>query len=242
MGRPQAGLARPDGKNLYYTPLILNPYLSALITMTENNYYIFNKDKEEGPYTLEEVLDMYLDVDTMVLSPLANDWQRASDLPEFFEYFEARGIYFPTEDNLAGFGWRLLAYIADTFIMSYPVSFFKPATFTTVYNRAIEGHATVDDLILMLKYNFTSFLIIAAYHALCEFSPLQGSIGKKMFRLVVVDSEGRKLSFIRALLRNLGKFISATVFMVGYLAVLWDDHKQAWHDKWARTYVLIRNR
>ncbi|MFD0763631.1 RDD family protein [Mucilaginibacter lutimaris] len=210
--------------------------------MAQDGYYISQGNEEKGPFTIEELMQMGIDLDTLVLSPGADDWQRAADMPEFFNYFEANGIYFPTEDNLGGFGWRLMAYIADTFIMSYPITFLRPAGFATVYNRAMEGNATVDDLVFMLKFNFTSFLVVALYHTICEFSPLQGSIGKKMFRLLVVDAEGRKLSFGRALLRNLGKFVSGLVIMIGYLAVLWDDRKQAWHDKWANTYVLIKNR
>jgi uncharacterized RDD family membrane protein YckC len=207
-----------------------------------DSYFVFKNNQEEGPFTLEEVMETGLDVDTMVLSPLADDWQRASDLPEFFEYFEAKGIYFPTEDNLAGFGWRLLAYIADTIIISYPLSFIRPANFMEAYNRAIQSTATADDMVILLKFQFISFLLVVVYHAICEFSQLQGSLGKKLFRLVVVDTEGRRLSLGRALLRNLGKFISASVFLIGYLVVLWDDRKQAWHDKWTKSYVLIRNR
>jgi hypothetical protein len=60
----------------------------------------------------------------MVLSPKADDWQRASDLPEFFEYFEAKGVYFPTEDNLATFWWRLLAYLIDSVLISLLISIF----------------------------------------------------------------------------------------------------------------------
>ncbi|GGH13490.1 RDD family protein [Mucilaginibacter phyllosphaerae] len=205
-----------------------------------DGYYISQGEEENGPYTLEEMLNMPLNVDTMILSPQQDDWQRASDLPEFFEYFEARGIYFPTEDNLAGFGWRLIAYVVDSIILSYPISFFRPATFTEVYARATNGTATVDDLVIMLKFNMISFLIMAVYHTICEFSPMQGSLGKKFFKISVVDADGMKLSFGRALLRNLGKFVSGTALGIGYLAILWDSQKQAWHDKWARTYVIIK--
>ncbi|WP_121245836.1 RDD family protein [Mucilaginibacter phyllosphaerae] len=206
-----------------------------------DGYYISQGEEENGPYTLEEVLQMPLTVDTMVLSPRQDDWQRASDLPEFFEYFEARGIYFPTEENLAGFGWRLIAYVVDSIILSYPISLFRPATFNEVYARATNGTATVEDLVVMLKFNVISFLIMAAYHTICEFSPMQGSLGKKFFRISVVDADGMKLTFGRALLRNLGKFVSGTALGIGYLAILWDSQKQAWHDRWARTYVIIRN-
>ncbi|MDB5129024.1 DUF4339 domain-containing protein, partial [Mucilaginibacter sp.] len=92
-----------------------------------DSYFVFKNNQEEGPFTLEEVMETGLDVDTMVLSPLADDWQRASDLPEFFEYFETKGIYFPTEDNLATFWWRLLAYLIDSVLISLLISIFASA-------------------------------------------------------------------------------------------------------------------
>ncbi|WP_377112813.1 RDD family protein [Mucilaginibacter litoreus] len=208
----------------------------------EDKYYIFKNEREEGPYTLDELLQTGLDVNTMVLSPRANDWQRASDLPELFNYFEAEGYYFPTEDNLAGFGWRLLAYIADSIIISYPAGFLRPENFTDAYNRAVAGNPSMDDLSVLMQFNIISFLVVVMYHTICEFSPLQGSLGKKLFRLVVVDEDGRRLGFFRALARNAGKFISGLALMIGYLWCLWDDRKQTWHDKWSKSYVLIRNR
>lgn len=208
----------------------------------EENYYITRDKTEEGPFTLKELMQADIDADTLILSPNAADWQRASDLPELFHYFEARGYYFPTEDNLAGFGWRLLAYIADSFIMSYPIAFLRPEGFDAIYKRALNGGATVDDLGTMMQFNLLTFLVMAMYHTICEFSPLQGSLGKKLFRLTVVDADGRRLSFFRALTRNIGKIVSGTALFIGYLWVLWDNRKQAWHDKWAKAYVLVKNR
>lgn len=208
----------------------------------EQNYYISRDNTEEGPLTLEELMQADIDADTLILSPNGADWQRASDLPELFHYFEAQGYYFPTEDNLAGFGWRLLAYIADTFVLSYPMSFFKPDNFPQIYDRAIKGLATPDDIGVMMQLNITTFAVLIMYHTICEFSPLQGSLGKKLFRLTVVDADGRRLTFFKALGRNLGKTVSGLVIGIGYLSILWDANKQAWHDKWAKAFVLIKNR
>ncbi|QHS55550.1 RDD family protein [Mucilaginibacter sp. 14171R-50] len=209
--------------------------------MTEG-YYISINDREEGPYTLEELLGMHLELDTMVLSPLGGDWQRASDLPELFDYFEAQGFYFPTEDNLAGFWWRLLAYVIDSVIVSNLLSLVTGDITAPIYKKMLDNTLTKEDMPLFFQVTLMNFLVFAFYNAICEATPLQGSPGKKICRLVVVDTDGRRLSMGRALLRNLSKFLSQIVFLVGYLAILWDDHKQAWHDKIARTYVLVRNR
>ena len=207
-----------------------------------DGYYISKNDEEQGPFTLEEVLEMGIELDTMVLSPQAEDWERASDLPEFFHYFEEKGVYFPTEDNLAGFWWRLLAYIIDSVIVSNLLSLFTADITAPLYKKIAANAIKPEDLPLFFKITMLNFLVFSLYNAILEATPMQGSLGKRLCQLVVVDTDGRRLSFARALARNLSKLLSQMVFLIGYLAVLWDDRKQAWHDKIAKTYVLIRNR
>jgi uncharacterized RDD family membrane protein YckC len=55
-------------------------------------------------------------------------------------------------------------------------------------------------------------------------------------RVLTVD--GRNVPFWRACLRVLAYVLSAIVFFLGFLWVLVDDQRQAWHDKIARTYVV----
>jgi uncharacterized RDD family membrane protein YckC len=208
-----------------------------------DGYYISKNDEEQGPFTLEEVLQIGIELDTMVLSPKAEDWERASDLPEFFHYFEAKGVYFPTEDNLAGFWWRLLAYIIDYFILGFILALFTADMSAPLSKKLLENKMLApEDLPLALQLCLINFLAYVFYHSALETSPLQGSVGKRFCGLVVVDADGRKLSYGRALARNFSKFLSGITFGLGYLSILWDDRSQAWHDKIAKTYVLIRNR
>jgi uncharacterized RDD family membrane protein YckC len=207
-----------------------------------DGYYISKNEEEQGPFTLEEVLEMGPELNTMILSPRADDWERAADLPEFFNYFEAKGIYFPTEDNLASFWVRLLAYFIDYIITSIAISFFVPPAIFPIYQRLLKNTYTVDDMNIYSQFLFTTFIVVVIYNAICEASPLQGSLGKRLCSIVVVDADGRRISFIKALFRNLGKFVSGMVFGIGYLAILWDGHRQAWHDKFVKTYVLTKNR
>jgi uncharacterized RDD family membrane protein YckC len=52
-----------------------------------------------------------------------------------------------------------------------------------------------------------------------------------------VDS-GTPIGLGRGVGRYLFKFISAIVCLLGFLWVLWDPRKQAWHDKVARSVVV----
>ncbi len=67
------------------------------------------------------------------------------------------------------------------------------------------------------------------------------SLGRKLSGLKVVTADGDPIGFWRALGRNaFALFISAPIFYLGFLWVVWDAEKQAWHDKVFRTYVLRR--
>jgi|ERR1035441_629538 uncharacterized RDD family membrane protein YckC len=67
------------------------------------------------------------------------------------------------------------------------------------------------------------------------------SWGRKIIGLKVVSTEGGTIGFWRSLGRNFfAALISAPILSLGFLWVIWDDEKQAWHDKVFRTYVLRR--
>jgi Mce-associated membrane protein len=67
------------------------------------------------------------------------------------------------------------------------------------------------------------------------------SLGRKLSGLKVVTADGDPIGFWRALGRNIfAVFISAPIFYLGFIWVVWDTDKQAWHDKVFRTYVLRR--
>ena len=67
------------------------------------------------------------------------------------------------------------------------------------------------------------------------------SWGRKVAGLKVVDGQGEPIGFWRALGRNVfAMYISAPLLYLGFLWVIWDSQKQAWHDKVFRTFVVRR--
>jgi uncharacterized RDD family membrane protein YckC len=64
--------------------------------------------------------------------------------------------------------------------------------------------------------------------------------GRKIVGIKVIgESDGQPIGFGRALGRQLfASFISAQVFYLGYLWMLWDDKKQTWHDKVVGSIVV----
>lgn len=65
------------------------------------------------------------------------------------------------------------------------------------------------------------------------------SVGKLITGTRVVDAEGRRLTFPRALLRSLCRMIPFDAFS---LLLSDDDVRRAWHDSITRTYVVMRPR
>ncbi|WP_295801768.1 RDD family protein [Mucilaginibacter sp.] len=203
-------------------------------------YYILEDGERQGPYTFNELTVMNLDIHTRILSPLADTWQDACDLPEFYPYFESQGIYLPTGDNIASFGWRFLAWIIDYFLLIFLASFIVNALVLKGIIPAIPLPADAlkasPRVLFIIQLAFIIPLII--YNTVCEVSPMKGSIGKKICRLVVVDIDGMGLTFANALLRSFGKAISVFLLYTGFLTIFFTEHKQALHDQLARTYVV----
>jgi len=208
-----------------------------------SDYYILEDGEQTGPFSFDELIDMVLEIHTRVLSPLADGWLDACDLPEFYPYFEAHGIYFPTGDNLASFWWRLLAYLIDTVILYFVTEFI----FIILASKGITFNIkTYDDLFKLpvnqiLELQLISSLPLIIYNSVCEASSMKGSLGKRACRIVVVDVDGVGLTYPNALGRSIGKVFSIAIFYFGFLSIFWSEHRQALHDYLAKTYVVKRD-
>jgi uncharacterized RDD family membrane protein YckC len=55
---------------------------------------------------------------------------------------------------------------------------------------------------------------------------------------VVGKDDGAPVGYGRAFVRWLVSLVSAVVFLLGYLWMLWDSEKQTWHDKAANSVVV----
>jgi len=125
----------------------------------------------------------------------------------------------------------------------------EPVVYGSFMQRA--GAAIIDSIILgipvLLLIQFTykqEIYIISAividwlYYALQESGSMQATLGKKALGLKVTSLDGQRISFGQATGRYFGKIISRLIIYIGYLMVLWDDKRQALHDKMAGTLVV----
>src|SRR3954452_8580359 len=132
----------------------------------------------------------------------------------------------PTGTQYGGFWIRFLALLADSAIVF-------------VLSSALLVGATMalapDDLtVAVIAVWVLGFLYWPILHA----SRLRATFGKAMLGLYVTRFDGRRISILRALWREITKIFSSAVFMLGYVIAAVTPRKQALHDLMAGTYVV----
>lgn len=82
--------------------------------------------------------------------------------------------------------------------------------------------------------------IIGALIVLIFWVDRQATPGKLVLGLRIIDAEtGLPPRFGRLVLRYIGYLVSAIPLCLGYLWMLWDGRRQAWHDKMGGTLVVV---
>lgn len=141
----------------------------------------------------------------------------------------------------AGFWRRVAAYLIDgvLLLIGFLVLDFIGALFVGIGLLSSGQDITGDNT---LGAQLVIFLITAVlawlYFAGLESGPWQGTIGKRLLRLMVTDLYGRRIGFGRATGRYFGKILSGLVLFVGYLMVAFTERKQGLHDVMAGTLVV----
>ena len=132
---------------------------------------------------------------------------------------------------------RFIAYIVDTVILTI-VAF--AAGVAILVSTMENGRRTIGEheigQIIMVLYVIIFFI----YSVLMESSSKQGTLGKMIMKIKVVNSSGNKLSILNALGRQLGKIVSGLIVGIGYIMILFTKNKQGLHDKFAKTYVVAK--
>lgn len=81
-------------------------------------------------------------------------------------------------------------------------------------------------------------LIWMGYNILLTHSQGQ-TFGGKLFRTKVVSEDGKNLTLLQIVAREtIGRFLSTSLFDIGYLWSFFDKNRQTWHDLLAKTIVI----
>ena len=138
------------------------------------------------------------------------------------------------EQSYAGFWIRLVASFIDgilLIVITLPILYFTYGkAYFAVDAPAVMGYV---DIIVSWFLPIVATLLFWIYRA--------GTPGKLILKLAVVDADtGKNLTVPQSIIRYITYIISALPLFLGYFWVAWDEKKQAWHDKLARSVVIMR--
>lgn len=143
-------------------------------------------------------------------------------------------------ENYAGFWIRVGAYLIDTVVL-----LIAQWIVFAIFGVSMVGADTLDpaaaDMFAtggaVAAYTITTIGGIL-YFVLMESSAKQATLGKMALGLVVVDVDGNRISFLRALGRYFAKILSGIILLIGYIMVGFTERKQGLHDMIASTLVV----
>jgi uncharacterized RDD family membrane protein YckC len=146
-----------------------------------------------------------------------------------------------------GFWIRLLAHLIDHVILgavAAPLFFILvfPAMLRVI-NEAERNQEPSPELIVAIMSSVFIYVVLAfvgqwLYEALLTSSTWQGTVGKRVLRLKVVDEAGNRIGFGRATGRFFAKILSSMFFCIGFIMVGFTDRKRGLHDMLAGTLVM----
>lgn len=112
----------------------------------------------------------------------------------------------------ASFLRRFLAFFIDAFILS-----------------------SFNAFIISINSNLLIVLSLA-YFVLFDGSKFQGTLGKQFLGLRIVDKDGQRLSYPKALFRHILKYLGVAFFGIGYWGLIFK--KEALVDRLSKTTVM----
>jgi uncharacterized RDD family membrane protein YckC len=159
---------------------------------------------------------------------------------------EAEG---PRFVGYAGFITRLMAMVVDLLIIfviwifsGIALNFIIQTSGISELSKLIEELFTwimpLRQTIFGIVVELTSWLGLSQIYFTFFYSFGGASIGKHLMGLRVVRTDGRPLKPARAALRTLAYALSTAVLYAGFLNVLVDDRRRAWHDLLTGTVVV----
>jgi uncharacterized RDD family membrane protein YckC len=136
---------------------------------------------------------------------------------------------------------RLLALLVDGLILLVPTLFIVAFATGGSTPVAVNSGRTVPDSVWSALG--VAFVITVGYFAFLDGGKSGQTVGKRALHIAVRNADnGGPIGAGRALARRVFFFATylglGILFVINGLSPLWDRHRQAWHDKVARSCVV----
>jgi uncharacterized RDD family membrane protein YckC len=213
-----------------------------------NKYYIMLNGQQMGPFTSAEIASKGFSTDSYVYNKTLGGWKMISEIPDFF-YNEVEPEYTPPKKTPPGVGFGIGPKIPTNFSYASWVSRAGAHLLDSVIAMiflviffGLVGAIFGDDGVTLLAAYITYFIVLFIYYAGLESGSKQGTWGKQIVGLKVVDSVTQlPVSFGQASGRLISRIIISVIPLIGlinYLSPLWSEKKQAWHDQMASCVII----
>lgn len=137
--------------------------------------------------------------------------------------------------HYASFWARLIAFFIDQFLFWLLFSLW-------FYNLALSPNLSIlfNNLFLFFITTFFPILLFGTLFQSILILYFGGTLGQIITGLKIIGENNKPLTFNMILFRQfIGGLFSSSLFGLGYLSILKDQKRQAWHDKAVGSYVVI---
>lgn len=133
----------------------------------------------------------------------------------------------------AGFVSRLLALVIDVVILLAILT--GTRWFLDTVQEVLRPRGSITTELLLASAPEIAFL-----YFVLAWSLVGQTVGKWVLGLRVVTTDGRPVPIGAAAVRFVGYIVSSLPLYLGFLWVLFDPERRAWHDRLARTRVIYQ--
>jgi len=211
------------------------------------NWYYAQGQQQAGPVSELELGRLLqtgqIPFNTPVWTDGMPDWAAANTIPSLFSgappgpnaaaspipSVPQSGVVFA---GYAGFWKRFVALVVDTIVFLIVIYAFLMAMLAVI---AVTG---TGEVLLNLLIRLAAFILGWLYFAGFESSTWRATPGKRLLGIVVVDLEGRRISFARATGRHFAKYLSQLILFIGFIMAGFTERKQGLHDMIAGCLVV----
>ena len=137
--------------------------------------------------------------------------------------------------KVIGLGLRVAAFLVDSLIVWVAglLLGILVATAGLLLTMYLPGRPIpLDGLIVLSGLAFSVVYFVLAWAKSGQ------TLGKMAVGIKVIGADGQPPSIGKAVLRYIGYFISGIALSLGFLWVAFDQERQGWHDKLAKTYIV----
>lgn len=135
----------------------------------------------------------------------------------------------------AGLFRRLAALIYDSFLIT-ALCILISAVYTLLF-QLLTGRLPAHALILQLTL-FPCLLLSVFYFYYWFWTRYGRTLGMQTWRIKLVSMDGKPLTLKQCTIRFLGGWISFLSLGLGFLWVMLNQEKLAWHDRWSRSQII----